>query len=99
MLRVQRSLLLSVLLLASFDADAEWLQWAGPAGDFTVEVSGLAESWPAEGPEILWKRPLGEGYSSILSKGDSLYTSYRDGENEVVVSLDARTGVTTWAHR
>ena len=33
---------------------ADWLQWGGPAGDFTVEVEGLAEWWPPEGPETLW---------------------------------------------
>lgn len=77
----------------------DWLQWGGPAGDFTVDVKGLAESWPADGPKVLWKRPLGEGYSSIVSRGDRLYTMYRDDEHEIVVALHARTGVTIWEHR
>ena len=77
----------------------EWLQWGGPDGDFTVQVEGLAEWWPEDGPKVLWKRPLGEGYSSILFKDDELFTMYRGGDDEVVVALDARTGATKWEHR
>jgi enterochelin esterase-like enzyme/outer membrane protein assembly factor BamB len=75
------------------------MQWGGPNGDFTLQAEGLADWWPANGPRVLWKRPLGEGYSSILSRDGNLFTMYRDGEDEVVVSLDARTGATNWEHR
>jgi outer membrane protein assembly factor BamB len=77
----------------------DWLQWGGPKGDFTVASTGLAEKWPADGPRPIWKRPLGDGYSGILCKGDRLFTEYRDGEEAIVVSLDARTGATGWEHR
>ncbi|MCP4658356.1 MAG: PQQ-binding-like beta-propeller repeat protein, partial [bacterium] len=80
-------------------AAGDWLQWAGPNGDFTVEAEGLAERWPEDGPKTLWKRPLGEGYSAILYTDGRLFTMYRDGEQEVVVSLDAQTGATKWEHR
>ncbi|MCP3956938.1 MAG: PQQ-binding-like beta-propeller repeat protein [bacterium] len=91
--------LVAIFLLPPAGQAADWLQWGGPAGDFTVEVEGLAEWWPADGPETLWKRPLGEGYSSILHQGDRLFTMYRDGEHEVVVALEAGTGATIWEHR
>ncbi len=78
---------------------ADWLQWGGPRGDFTVEVSGLAEKWPEGGPTQLWKRPVGDGYSSVLAKGDRLFTMYRDKNDEIVVALDAATGETRWEHR
>ena len=78
---------------------ADWLEWGGPNGDFTLEVKGLAEKWPDSGPKQLWKRPLGEGYSSILFKEGRLYTMYRDGDSGVVVALDAGTGETIWEHR
>lgn len=76
-----------------------WLQWGGPDGDFTVAAGALAEDWPLEGPPQLWKRPLGKGYSSILYKDGRLFTMYRDGDDEIVASLDARTGETLWEHR
>lgn len=77
----------------------DWLQWGGPTGDFMVEAEGLGDRWPEAGPRQLWKRELGEGYSSILVKNDRLFTMYRAGESEVVVALNAKTGETIWEHR
>jgi enterochelin esterase-like enzyme len=79
----------------------EWLGWGGPNGDYTVDVTGLADAWPEGGPPRLWQRPLGPGYPSILFKNDRLYTMYRDAESEeeVVVALAAGTGETIWEHR
>jgi outer membrane protein assembly factor BamB len=98
--RVAPWLVASYLLTTSSAAVAgDWLQWGGPHGDFKVDAEGLAESWPEDGPKTLWKRPLGEGYSSILYKDGRLYTMYRSAGTEVVVSLDAKTGSTLWEHR
>ncbi len=92
---------LGFLLAAPSICAADWLQWGGPNGDYTVDVKGLAEAWPEAGPPRLWERPLGEGYPSILYKDAKLYTMYRDPESaeEVVVALDADTGATIWEHR
>ena len=77
----------------------DWLQWGGSHGDFRVDTKGLADAWPADGPKQLWKRQLGDGYSSILCKGARLFTVYRDGDAAVVISLDAQTGATNWEYR
>jgi len=92
-------LLASACLLATPLAAGDWLQWGGPSGDFTVESTALADSWPEAGPPLLWKRPLGDGYSSILAENGRLYTLYRDGESEVIVCLEAQTGRTIWEQR
>ncbi|MDX1503526.1 MAG: PQQ-binding-like beta-propeller repeat protein [Thermoanaerobaculia bacterium] len=76
-----------------------WPQWGGPGRDFVAPAEPLAESWPEGGPEELWSRPLGDGYSAILFEAGRLYTMYRSGGDEVVVSLDAATGETLWEHR
>ncbi len=91
--------LVAIFLLSPVSLAADWLQWGGPAGDFTVASEGLAEWWPADGPKTLWKRPLGEGYAAILHQGGRLFTMYRDGEHQVVISLNAQTGATIWEHR
>jgi len=77
----------------------DWLQWGGPKGNFIVETKNLAEDWPADGPKRLWKRSLGEGYSTILYKEGRLYTMTSEGDSEIVISLDAKTGETIWTHR
>jgi outer membrane protein assembly factor BamB len=65
----------------------------------------LADSWPSDGPKKLWQRELGEGYSAIAVRGDTLYTMYRrqaaawqifTSDQEVVVALEAKTGRTKW---
>jgi outer membrane protein assembly factor BamB len=76
-----------------------WTQWGGPDQDFTAPCAGLAESWPATGPPKLWSRDLGEGYSAILVEDGRLYTMYRAGGQEVVVSLDAASGKPVWEMR
>lgn len=86
-------------LSASTLMAGDWLQWGGPNGDFTVPAKGLADTWPEDGPRRLWRRPLGDGYSAILFKSGRLYTMFRDGNEEVVSSLDAKTGKTLWEHR
>ena len=80
--------------------------WGGPNRDFHVALSApLADSWPSGGPKKLWERELGEGYSAIAVRGDTLYTMYRrdaaawqifTSDQEIVVALDARTGRTKW---
>ncbi len=54
----------------------DWRQWGGPGRNFKIEVNGLAKKWPEGGPKRLWVRSLGDGYSSIVSDGETLYTMY-----------------------
>jgi len=87
--------MLSAFLLA---AAMPWLQWGGPQRNFEIPDPGIAASWPAQGPKVVWKRPLGEGYSAILYDGGVLYTMYGTPGKEVVVAADANSGKTRWEH-
>jgi len=79
-------------------AQGEWPQWGGPTRNFRVTSARIARTWPVAGPRQLWRRPLGDGYSSILVDGATLVTMVRRGESEVIVALDAATGATRWEH-
>ena len=76
-----------------------WLQWGGPNRNFAVEARPLALTWPADGPRRLWQRPLGDGFSAIVTDGTTLYTLYRDGDNDVAIAMEAATGKTVWETR
>lgn len=90
------------------DAARDWWQWGGPSRDFLYDAPGLADAWPAEGPPVIWERPLGAGHSAIIAGGGRLHTMYRvaHGEGggapwsgeEAVVTLDAATGETLWEY-
>jgi outer membrane protein assembly factor BamB len=91
--------LLGALLVPLAESRPPWPQWGGPNRDFTTSDPGLAESWPDGGPRTIWRRPLGDGLSAIVSDGEALFTLYRDGADDVIVSLDAATGRTRWETR
>ena len=91
------------LLIATFatgDSSPEppgaWPQWGGPSRNFVAADVTIAESWPAGGPRTLWRRPLGDGFSAVVTDGETLYTVYRDGGNDVAVALEAATGKELW---
>jgi len=73
-----------------------WPQFGGPHRNFTVDSTALADSWPEQGPNTLWERPLGDGYSTIVVDGDLLYTQYRIDQDEFTIAMDRHTGKTVW---
>ena len=79
-------------------AGVPWTQWGGPNRNFQTEARGLRDTWPASGPRIIWKRPLGEGYSSPAVENDTLYTMYGRRGQETVLAANAQSGTTLWEH-
>src|SRR5688572_11502566 len=73
-----------------------WTQWGGPNRNFHTEARGLKDTWPATGPRVVWKRALGEGYSSPAVENGVLYVMYSKPRQEVVMAADAETGKTLW---
>ena len=95
---VAAGLLLPVVggVAAADDGGDSWPQWGGEGRDFRIARMALAEAWPPEGPEVIWRRPLGDGNSGIAVVGDRLYTMHRRGGEEVAVALDRSSGETVW---
>lgn len=83
---------------AALTRGVPWPQWGGPHRNFITEATGLRDTWPASGPRVLWRRALGEGYSSIAVDGDALYTMYGKRGQETVLAANAETGATLWEH-
>lgn len=83
---------------AAARAGTAWTQWGGPNRNFHVDAAGIRDTWPAGGPRVVWKRALGEGYSSPVVEGNTLYTMYGRPREEVVIAANAETGQTLWEH-
>jgi outer membrane protein assembly factor BamB len=96
---IRRGLAVLLATLCGASVQADWKQFGGPQTNFHVGSSGLAESWPDAGPPVVWKRPLGQGYSGIAIAGGVLYTMYRTGSDEVVLAADAASGKKLWEHK
>ncbi len=85
----------SVVLTGSGLA-ADWPQWFGPNRDGISPETGLLKDWPDSGPAVLWRTPLGEGFSSIAIARGAAYTMFAEGKDEYAVCLDAATGEERW---
>jgi outer membrane protein assembly factor BamB len=87
------------LLAGSAGPSTAWPQWGGPNRNFIADGGELALAWPAGGPRRIWQRKLGDGFSSVVTDGSTLYTLYRNGADDIVIALDAATGTTQWESR
>lgn len=98
MARLRLSVLsLSLTLLAAGPGAAiDWPQFRGVNRDGVSAETDLPRSWPAEGPRLLWKRAIGEGFSGISAVADRLYTMDSDGTTEYVLALEAGSGKEVW---
>ena len=85
-------------LLPSPAAAIPWTQWGGPHRNFQTDASGIKDTWPASGPRVMWKRPLGDGYSATAVENGVIYTMYGRAKEEVVLAADAESGKTLWEH-
>jgi outer membrane protein assembly factor BamB len=78
-------------------ADGGWPEFLGPHRNGIAADKGLNWDWDKAPPRVLWKVPLGNGFSSLIVVGDRLYTMSQRGQRDVVVCLDAKTGKEIWA--
>jgi len=74
--KVWRGLVLFVLAASGFSrtliAD-DWPQWMGPQRDGVWRETGIIQSFPANGPELRWKRKIGGGYAGPAVVGNRIY--------------------------
>jgi outer membrane protein assembly factor BamB len=61
-MRLPFPLLLLVVAGSVLHAD-DWPQWLGPGRDSVWREDGLLEKFPADGPVVRWRVPLGAGYT------------------------------------
>jgi outer membrane protein assembly factor BamB len=75
----------------------DWPQFLGPARNGVYSGNDLAASWPAAGPAVIWKKEVGQGFSSPVVAEGRLILFHRIGGKEVVEALDAATGRAIWS--
>lgn len=94
--RVPIALALCLLAGTALAAPADWPQLRGPNRDGVSRETGLLKSWPGAGPKVLWRVPLGEGYSHLAVSKGRLFTLYGAGVNDFAGAYDAATGKLLW---
>jgi outer membrane protein assembly factor BamB len=76
----------------------DWPQWRGPRRDGVIRSASLRTNWQEKTPDILWRTPIGDGYSSFAVSGGLLYTMDRHGDDERVVCLNTTSGKVVWSY-
>lgn len=99
MRRLHVHLMLALCLIAGIASAADWPQFRGPNRDGISPEAAVLKSWPASGPKVLWKAPVGEGYSQVVSVKGRLYTLAQQGEEQVALAFDGATGKQLWRTR
>ena len=90
-------LIFAAFVLALLAAD--WPQLLGPDRNGVSTEKDLIDSWPKEGPPVVFEHKVGEGYASPVIAGGRLIVFHRLGDEDVVECLDAATGKERWTHR
>jgi hypothetical protein len=110
-----RSCLAGALLLWAAAARAEdWPQWQGPRRDGVWTETGILDRFPKGGPKVLWRQPLGGGFTGPAVADGRVYVMDRQGEQlakgkeapgkgglagkERLLCLDAASGAVRWKH-
>src|SRR5215510_1365871 len=75
----------------------DWPQFLGPARNGTYSGNDLAAKWAASGPAVVWKKDVGQGFSSPVVAQGRLILFHRAGDKEVVEALDAANGKPIWS--
>jgi outer membrane protein assembly factor BamB len=97
-LRAALLIRIAILLMAAGAALAEdWPQFLGPARNGVYSGNDLAAKWPPAGPAVVWKKDVGQGFSSPVVAQGRLILFHRVAGKEVVEALDAATGHAIWS--
>jgi outer membrane protein assembly factor BamB len=76
----------------------DWPQILGPHRDGRAEGEKLSDSWPADGPKLVWERTVGRGYAGVAVVGERGVLFHRVENQEVVEAFDVKTGKPSWKY-
>ncbi|MDB6076114.1 MAG: alcohol dehydrogenase, partial [Verrucomicrobiaceae bacterium] len=80
-------------------ATAEWPGFRGADRLGHAKAPKLATDWKANPPKLLWKKPIGAGWSSFAVAGPFAFTQEQRGEQETVVCYELATGNEVWTQQ
>ena len=70
----------------------------GPDRTGEIRNAHLARDWNATPPRLLWRQPIGLGWSSFSSAAGRIYTQEQRDHEELVTCYDLLSGQLVWSH-
>jgi outer membrane protein assembly factor BamB len=77
---------------------AYWTGFRGPNRDGQYSEQAVLTQWPASGPALLWKQPVGGGYASFAIAEGRAFTIEQRRQEEVVTAYDVASGSELWTN-
>jgi outer membrane protein assembly factor BamB len=97
---VGRLILFLIPFLTSASGKAgDWPQFLGPNRNGTSAGEELADSWPKEGPSVVWQKPIGQGFSGPAVAAGKLIVFHRLEDQEVLECLECKSGKVLWTYK
>ena len=74
-------------------------QFLGNQRNSTINNCVLDTDWDNNPPKLLWKQPIGQGWSGFSAVNGFAVTQEQRGDDECVCCYDVRTGELLWIHK
>jgi outer membrane protein assembly factor BamB len=76
----------------------DWPQFFGPDRTGVYRGAALAEAWPAQGPKVIWRAMVGQGFSGPVVVQGRVILFHRLANQETLDAFDAKTGRALWRY-
>jgi outer membrane protein assembly factor BamB len=75
-----------------------WTEFRGPGRNGIYAETEIMIDWPSGRLPLLWKRPVGGGYASVVVADGTIFTIEQRRKKEVVAAYDLDSGREKWIH-
>jgi outer membrane protein assembly factor BamB len=79
-------------------ADRGWPQFLGPDRNGVYDGPPLLETWGTGGPRVVWRKPVGQGFSGPIVVQNRVILFHRIQNREIVEAFDAGSGASQWQY-
>lgn len=76
----------------------DYPRFLGAQGDAKVDGVTLSRDWSGKPPRLVWRQPIGAGWSAFAVAGGRAVTQEQRGDDELVTCYDASDGGLLWSH-
>ncbi|MEM8960773.1 MAG: PQQ-binding-like beta-propeller repeat protein [Acidobacteriota bacterium] len=73
-------------------------QFLGPARNGKIDSIQLDPDWESSPPELVWRQPIGDGWSGFAVVGNAAITQEHRGPDELVSRYELDTGALVWTY-
>ena len=78
-----------ICVLISSNTFSQYVQWRGPARSGIFPETGLLQSWPEQGPELILKADsIGSGFSTPVLENGIIYVTGKRDEDDYLNAID-----------